>query len=138
MLDGTGYDLRTDVPELYKPWSSTSSDHSTAVGTPLFICISRRGVVFHIDENLSGVFYHKQTLTQREIHKLSQGTLPEGDPDPMGLSEMRAKEATWKSIGGLALMVRYPVKNVTKFDDVLLIADTELQTIRCVPSLSSL
>ena len=33
--------VKTDIPELYKPWTSTSSNHSTIIGTPLFICISK-------------------------------------------------------------------------------------------------
>ena len=32
--------VKTDIPELYKPWTSTSSNHSSLTGTPLFICIT--------------------------------------------------------------------------------------------------
>ena len=43
---------------------------------------------------------------------------------------MEAKDAKWKSIAGLALMNVYdPEKQITKFDDLLLVADTALQYI---------
>ena len=37
---------KTDIPELYKPWTSTSSNHSTLLGDQLFIAINRHGAVF--------------------------------------------------------------------------------------------
>ena len=140
VLNSIGYCLRTDVPELYKPWTSTSSDHSSLIGTPLFLCISRRGVVFYTDDNLSGVFYFRQSPIRRKLHKISMGHLEEDNSqDPIGFSETKAKEAKWKSIAGLAVMNMYdPLKNTTKYDDILLIADTELQAIRCIPSVSLL
>ena len=56
--------VKTDIPELYKPWTSTSSNHSSLVGTPLFICISKRGVVFYSDNNKPGIFLYCQTPIQ--------------------------------------------------------------------------
>ena len=54
-------------------------------------------------------------------------------------SEMEAKDAKWKSIAGLALMNVYdPEKQSTKFDDLLLVADTALQCIKYVPNISCL
>ena len=38
--------IKTDIPKLYKPWTSTSLNYSTLIGVPLFIVISRHGVVF--------------------------------------------------------------------------------------------
>ena len=52
---------------------------------------------------------------------------------------MEAKDAKWKSIAGSALMNVYdPEKQSTKFDDLLLVADTALQCIKCVPNISCL
>ena len=138
VLNSIGYCLRTDVSELYKPWTSTSSDHSSLIGTPLFLCISRRSVVFYTNDNLSGVFYFRQSPIQQKLHKISMGHLEEDNiKDLIGFSETKAKEAKWKSIAGLAVMNVYdPLKNTTKYDDILLIADTELQAIRCSLSVS--
>ena len=41
---------------------------------------------------------------------------------------MKAKDANWKSVAGLALMNVYDLeKQSAKFDDLLLVADTALQ-----------
>ena len=50
--------IKTDIPELYKPWTSTSSNHSALIGDPLFIIISRYGVVFYTDDNKAGLHYY--------------------------------------------------------------------------------
>ena len=47
--------IKTDIPELYKPWTSTFSNHSTLIGAPLFIVISRHGVVSYTDNNKAGL-----------------------------------------------------------------------------------
>ena len=36
----------TDIPELYKPWTSTSSNHSTLIGASLFIVINKMVLLF--------------------------------------------------------------------------------------------
>ena len=51
---------------------------------------------------------------------------------------MEVKNAKWKSIAGLALNVYDPEKQSTKFDDLLLVADTASQCIKCVPNISCL
>ena len=52
---------------------------------------------------------------------------------------MEAKDVKWKSIAGSALInVHYPEKQSTKFDDLLLVVDTALQCIKCVPNISFL
>ena len=57
----------------------------------------------------------------------------------MSDSEMEAKDAKWKSIAGLALMNVYdPEKQSTKFDDLVLVAGTALQCVKCVPNISCL
>ena len=131
--------VKTDIPELYKLWTSTSSNHSSLIGTPLFICISKRGVVFYSDDNKPGIFFYRQTPIKRKIYTISCGCLADEENDPVAHSEIKAKEARWKSIGGLALMNTFnPEKQSTKLDDLLLVADTSLQTIRCIPKVSCL
>ena len=67
------------------------------------------------------------------------GFLKDGEEDQVSDSEMEAKDAKWKSIAGSALMNVYdPEKQSTKFDDRLLVADTALQSIKCVPNISCL
>ena len=43
--------IKTDIPELYKPWTSSSSNHSTLIGAPLFILIGSDGDVLYTDDN---------------------------------------------------------------------------------------
>ena len=65
--------------------------------------------------------------------------LKDGEEDQVSHSEMKAKDAKWKLIAGLTLRNVYdPEKQITKFDDLLLVADTALQCIRCVPNISCL
>ena len=68
---------------------------------------------------------------------MSGGFLKDGEEVQVSDSQMEAKDAKWKSIAGLALTNVYdPEKQSTKFDDFLLVADTALQCIKCVPNIS--
>ena len=70
---------------------------------------------------------------------MSCGFLRHDEKGQVSDSEMEVKDAKWKSIAGLALMNVYdPGKQSTKFDDLLLVADTALQCIKCVPNISGL
>ena len=67
---------------------------------------------------------------------MSCGFLKHDEEDQVSDSEMEAKDAKWKLIAGLALIIVYdPEKQSTKFDDLLLVADTALQF---VPNISCL
>ena len=66
-------------------------------------------------------------------------SLKDGEEDQVSDSEMEAKYAKWKSIAGSAFMNVYdPEKQSTKFNDLLLVADTALQCIKSVPNISCL
>ena len=107
--------------------------------SPLFILISRHGVVFYTDDNKADLNYYRQTPVQRKVYALSCGFLKHDEKDQVSDSEMEAKDAKWKSIAGLALMNVYdPEKQSRKFDDLLLVADTALQCIKCVTNISCL
>ena len=130
---------RTDIPELYKPWTSTSSNHSTVIGASLFIVISKHGVVSYHDHSKADLHYSRQTPIQRKVYTMSCGFLTDGEENQLSDSEMEAKNAKWKSIGRLALMNGYdPEKKSTKFDNLLLVADTALQCIKYAPNISCL
>ena len=73
--------IKTDIPELYKPWTSTSSNHSTLIGDPLFIVISRHGVAFYTDNNKAGLHYCRQTPVQRKVYTVSCGFLKHDEDD---------------------------------------------------------
>ena len=107
--------------------------------SPLFILISRHGVVFYTDDNKAGLHYCRQTPAQRKVVSVSCGFLKHDEKGQVSDSEMEVKDAKWKSIAGLALMNVYdPEKQSTKFVDLLLVADTALQCIKCVPNISCL
>ena len=65
--------------------------------------------------------------------------LKRDEEDKVSDSEMEAKDAKWKLVAGLALMNVYdPEKQITRCDDLRLVADTALQCIKCVPNISCL
>ena len=66
--------IKTNIPELYKPWTSTSSNHSTLIGAPLFIVISRHGVVFIITAHAERLEEKKKQLS---LAKKLENILPE-------------------------------------------------------------
>ena len=109
--------INTNIPKFDKPWTSTSSNHSTLIEAPLFIVISRH-VLFYTDYNKTGLHYNRQTPIQRKVY-IFCGFLNDGEEDQVYDSEMEAKDAKWKSVAGLALMNAYdPEKQSTKFDDL--------------------
>ena len=83
--------IKTDIPELYKPWTSTSSNQSTLIGAPLFNLISRYGVVFYTDDNKAGLHYCRQTPVQKKVYTVSSGFLKHDEKDQVSDSEMEAK-----------------------------------------------
>ena len=88
---------------------------------------------------MGGLHCYQQTPIQRTVYTVSSRLLKDGEEDQVSHSEMKAKDAKWKSIAGLTLMNVYdPEKQSTKFDDLLLAADTPLQCIMCVPNISCL
>ena len=88
------------------------------------------------DDIKSGLHYYRQTPVQRKLDTIFSGSLKDGEEDPTSVFERCKVE----SIARLMLMNVYnPEKqNVHKFDDLLLVADTALQSIRCVPNFSYL
>ena len=75
----------------------------------------------------------------KKVYTVSCGFLKHDEKDQVSDSGMEAKDAKWKSIAGLALMNVYdPEKQSTKFDDLVLVADTALQCIKCVRNISCL
>ena len=91
------------------------------------------------DDNKAGLHYYRRTSNPKKSIYNVFGLLKDAEEDQVSDSEMEAKDAKWKSIAGLALMNVYePEKQSTKFDDLLLVADTDLQCINCVPNISCL
>ena len=105
----------------------------------MFIVISRHGVVFYILMTKRLAFITIDRYQSKEKYTMSCGFLKDGEEDQVPDSEMEAKVAKWKLIAGLALMNVYdPDKQITEFDDLLLLADTALPCIKCVPNISCL
>ena len=103
---------------------------------PTVYCNKQTWCCFYIDDNKAGFHYYRQTPVQRKVYTVPCGFLKHDEEDQVSDSEMEAKDAKWKLIAGLALINVYdPEKQSTKFDDLLLVADTALQ---CVPNISFL
>ena len=82
--------IKTDISE---PWTSIASNHSTLFVAPLFIVISRHGVVFYTDDNKAGLHYYRQTPIQRKVYTVSCGFLKDGKEDQVSDSEIEAEDA---------------------------------------------
>ena len=103
---------------------------------PTVYCNEQIRCSFYTDDNKAGLHYYRQTPVQKNVYTVSCGFLKHDKEDQVPDSEMEAKDAKWKSIAGLALMNVYDSeKQSTKFDDLLLVADTALH---CVPNISCL
>ena len=76
------------------------------------------------------------TPVESKVYTIFSGFLKDGQEDPISVSKMKAKDASWKSVA--RLMLRNVYKTHTKFCDLLLAANTALQSIRCVPNVSYL
>ena len=107
--------------------------------SPTVYCNKQTCCCFLYDDNKAGLHYHRQTPIERKVFTMSCGFLKDGEEDQVSDSEMEAKDAEWKSIAGLSLMNVYDLeKQSTKFDDLLLVADTVSQCINCVSNISCL
>ena len=80
--------VKTDIPDLYKPWACSSE----SIGTHLFITISRKGVVFLTDDNIPGLLYYRQTPIQRKLYTISKGSLNIDEEDPATSAGVKAKK----------------------------------------------
>ena len=49
--------IKTDVPELRRRWFSESNDD---IGKPLFVTVSKKGVVFFTDNYSKSIFFYRQ------------------------------------------------------------------------------
>ena len=62
--------IKTDISELYKPrTSSTSSNHSTLIGARLFIVMSKHGV-FYTDDNTAFITIDRHQCKEKYRHCL--------------------------------------------------------------------
>ena len=92
---------KRNISDLYKPWTSTSSNHSTLTRAPRFIVISRHGVVFIlITSRLAFITIDRYQSKEKYIYFC--GFLKDSEEYQVSDSEMEAKDAKWKSSLGSA------------------------------------
>ena len=83
--------VRTDIPELRRPWFA--EDHS-GISSPLFLVISKAGVVYYTDDSNQSLSCYRQTPLPRKLIPISKGSAQvndQGVPDDaqMSLSHQR-------------------------------------------------
>ena len=93
--------VRTDIPELRRPWFA--ENHAISISSPLFVTVSKNGVVFYTDDTNYSLVYYRQTPLPRKLTVLSHIAAEEEDNVPDAPNKVRRDQAKWKEIGGLAL-----------------------------------
>ena len=98
--------VRTDIPELRRPWFA--EDHS-GISSPLFLVISKLGVVYYTDDSNQSLSCYRQTPLPRKLIPISKGSAQvndQGVPDdnvPFTPESVPSEKGKWLSISGLAL-----------------------------------
>ena len=93
--------VRTDIPELRRPWFA--ENQATSISSPLFVTVSKNGVVFYTDDTSNSLVCHRQTPLLRKLIVLSHTASEEEDNVPDAPNKVRCDQAKWKEIDGLAL-----------------------------------
>ena len=118
--------VRTDIPELRRPWFA--ENHSDVI-SPLFIIVSRFGVVFYTDQTKNWIAFYRQTPLPRKLIAISGGVSEDIENVPLAPKKVNCKLAKWNSITGLAF-----VDDETK----LIVLDTKLPSVRLVMGIKQL
>ena len=122
--------VRTDIPELRRPWFA--EDHS-GISSPLFLVISKAGVVYYTDDSNQSLSCYRQTPLPRKLIPISKGSAQvndQGVPDddvPFAPESVPSEKGKWVSISGLAL---------TNGEQDLLVCDSKLCSIRIVKNVA--
>ena len=122
--------VRTDIPELRRPWFAEG--HSD-ISSPLFLCISKEGVVYFTDDSQQSLSCYRQTPLPRKLISIAKGSVPfndQGSPEdavPFAPQSIPSDKGRWLSIAGVAL---------TNDENHLLVGDSKLGSIRIVETVS--
>ena len=79
--------IRTDILEFRRPWFA---DNHNEVISPMFLAVSKYGVVFYTDESKNTVSFYRQTPLPCKIHIVS-GRESEGDDDNVPLRPTKSE-----------------------------------------------
>ena len=93
--------VRTDIPELRRRWFA--ENHAASISSPLFVTVSKNGVVFYTDDTNNSLVCYRQTPLPQKLIVLSHIAAEEEDNVPDAPNKVRCDQAKWKEIGGLAL-----------------------------------
>ena len=117
--------VKTDIPEPMRP--SFAENHSGVI-SPLFIIVSRFGVVFYTDQTKNWIVL-RQTPLPRKLITISGGVSEDIENVPLAPEKVNCKLAKQNSITGLAF-----VDDETK----LIVLDTKLPSVRLVMGIKQL
>ena len=121
VYDATDFEVdtivKTDIPELRRPWFA--ENHRDVI-SPLFIIVSRFGVVFYTDQTKNWIAFYRQTPLPRKLITISGGVSEDTENVPLALEKVNCKLAKWNSVTGLAF-----VDDETK----LIVLDTKLLSV---------
>ena len=66
--------VRTDIPELCRPWFAENHD---SIISPRFIGVSKHGVIFFTDYTNQSLVFYRQTPLRRKLFVISEGRADE-------------------------------------------------------------
>ena len=72
--------------------------------SPLFIIVSRTGVVFYTDQTKNWIAFYRQTPLPRTLITISGGVSEDIENVPPAPDKVNCKLAEWNSITGLAFV----------------------------------
>ena len=116
--------IKTDVPELRRPWFSESNDD---IGKPLFVTVSKEGVVFFTDDYSKSVFFYRQNPMPRKLFRIVKAFDGDALLDPLSEEPTDIANAVWLCPTGLTLC---------KDEKYLVIADPNFHALRVIRSTS--
>ena len=117
--------VRTDIPELSRPWFAENHDSITS---PLFIAVSKHGVIFFTDDTNQSLVFYRQTPLPRKLFVISEGRADE-DNVPFSPETINCTTAKWKKIAGLTFCDE---------ERKLIVLDSALCSIRIISNVNQL
>ena len=72
---------------------------------PLFIIVSRFGVVFYTNQTKNWIAFYRQTPLPRKLITISGGVSEDIKNVPLAREKVNCKLAKWNSIAGLAFVI---------------------------------
>lgn len=113
--------VKTDIPEQRRPWFA---DHHDEINKPLFLTISKWGLVFATDDHRRGIFWYRQSGLPRKVTFLPKKVKKVADihtDDPLSGCEVGDHILSWNAVAGITFF---------RDDHCVVVADMGYRSLR--------